>query len=110
MPLITNDYSLPVNLLGQLPSGATVGTLRLGHLVVGASVPFGSVSAQVSYDGGQTWQPVTVTDQGSGRYGLGFTVPAASTTNGFGALQISVQDSLGGTFDQTIQHAFAIGS
>jgi len=109
VPLITNSYDLPVNLLGQLPAGATSGQLDLGHLG-SAGIGFSSVQVNVSYDGGQTWQPVTVTDQGSGHFGLAFTVPAAASTDGYGALQVSVHDAAGGTFDQTIQHAFAVGS
>lgn len=109
VPLITDSYDLPVNLLGQLPSGAASGQLDLGHLA-GANIGFGSVQVNVSFDGGQSWQPVTVTDQGSGHYGLAFTVPAAAGTDGYGALQVSVTDAAGGTFDQTIQHAFAVGS
>jgi hypothetical protein len=109
VPLITNSYDLPVSLLGQLPAGATTGQLDLGHLG-GVSIAFSSVQVNVSFDSGQTWQPVTVTDQGSGRYGLAFTVPAPPNTDGYGALQVSVRDAAGGTFDQTIQHAFAVGS
>lgn len=108
-PLITNSYDLPVDLLGQLPSGDTTGQLDLGHLA-GAGIGFSSVQVNASYDGGQTWQPVTVTDQGSGHYGLAFTVPAAAATDGYGALQVSATDAVGGTFNQTIQHAFAVGS
>jgi hypothetical protein len=109
VPLITNSYDLPVSLLGQLPAGATTGQLDFGHLG-GVSIAFSSVQANVSFDSGQTWQPVTVTAQGSGHYGLAFTVPAPADTDGYGALQVSVRDAAGGTFDQTIQHAFAIGS
>jgi hypothetical protein len=109
IPLITNSYDLPVSLLGQLPAGATTGQLDLGHLG-GVSIAFSSVQVNVSFDSGQTWQPVTVTAQGSGHYGLAFTVPAPPDTDGYGALQVSVRDAAGGTFDQTIQHAFAVGS
>ncbi|MBO0834549.1 MAG: hypothetical protein J2P28_03390, partial [Actinobacteria bacterium] len=73
-------------------------------------IAFTAVSVNVSYDSGQSWQPVTVTDLGSGQFGLAFTVPAAAGTDGYGALQVSVTDAAGGTFDQTIQHAFAVGS
>ena len=110
LPLTTASYDLPVDLLGRLGSGATTGTLRLGHLAGASTMAFNTVKVKVSYDGGQTWQAVTVTDQGSGNYGLAFTVPAATATNGFGALQISSRDAVGGTFDQTIQHAFAVAS
>jgi hypothetical protein len=109
LPLVTADYSLPVGLLGQLGSGPVSGTLQLGHLA-GASIAFSTVTVSVSFDGGQSWQPVTVTDLGGGAFGIGLTVPAASTTDGFGALRVSVQDAAGGTFDQTIQHAFAVSA
>ena len=107
LPLVTADYSLPVGLLGQLGSGAASGTLRLAHLG-GASIAFSTVTVNASFDGGQTWQAVAVTDQGSGTFGIALTVPAAGATDGFGALRVSVQDATGGTFDQTIQHAFAV--
>jgi hypothetical protein len=107
LPLVTADYSLPVGLLGQLGSGTVSGTLQLAHLG-GASIAFSTVTVNASFDGGQTWQPVTVTDQGGGAFGVALTVPSASATNGFGALRVSVQDAAGGTFDQTIQHAFAV--
>lgn len=105
LPLITSNYSLPVNLLGQLPAGAVNGTLALGHLAQ-PGLAFKSVSVKVSFNDGQTWSAVTVTDQGSGNYGLGFTAPATAS---YGALQVTVRDAVGGTFTQTIQHAFAIG-
>ena len=106
LPLITSSYDLPVNLLDVLPHGPVNGTVNLGHLA-GMKAAFTKVTAQISYDSGKTWHAATVTDQGSGKFGLGFTVPA-SGTNGFGALKISATDALGGTFDQTIQHAFAV--
>jgi hypothetical protein len=81
--------------------------LQLAHLG-GASIAFSTVTVNASFDGGQTWQPVAVTDQGGGAFGVALTVPSASATNGFGALRVSVQDAAGGTFDQTIQHAFAV--
>ncbi|MBO0831889.1 MAG: hypothetical protein J2P29_07955, partial [Actinobacteria bacterium] len=109
VPLITNSYHLPVSQLGALPAGPATGQLDLGHLG-GAGIAFTAVSVNVSYDSGQSWQPVTVTDLGSGQFGLAFTVPAAAGTDGYGALQVSVTDAAGGTFDQTIQHAFAVGS
>jgi hypothetical protein len=110
LPLTTAAYDLPVDLLGQLGSGTATGTLRLGHLAGASSMAFSTVKVKVSYDSGQTWQAVTVTDQGSGNYGIALTVPAAGSTDGFGALQISSRDAAGGTFDQTIQHAFAIAA
>jgi hypothetical protein len=105
LPLITSDFSLPVNLLGQLPAGAVAGVLTLGHLVQ-SGLAFRSVQVKVSFNGGQTWSAATVSDQGSGQYGLGFSAPAGAS---YGALQVTARDAVGGTFTQTIQHAFAIG-
>lgn len=105
LPLITSSYDLPVNQLGQLPAGAVAGALSLGHLVQ-AGLGFRSVKVEVSFNGGQTWSAATITDQGGGRYGLGFTAPAGAS---YGALQVTARDAVGGTFTQTIQHAFAIG-
>ncbi len=110
LPLTTASYNLPADLLGQLNTGATTGTLNLGHLGGAASIAFNTVNVKVSYDSGQTWKAVAVTNEGSGNYGIALTVPAAGTTDGFGALQISTRDAVGGTFDQTVQHAFAIAA
>lgn len=88
-----------------MPRGPATGTLRLSHLAGSGNVAFESVTVRVSYDSGRTWQEVPVTDQGSGSYALLLNVPRH--TDGFGALQVSARDALGGTFDQTIQHAFA---
>lgn len=81
------------------------GRLDLGHLA-GAVFAFRSVKVTVSFNYGQTWKVATVTDNGGGHYGLAFTVPASAS---FGALQVTARDAVGGTFTQTIQHAFAIG-
>jgi hypothetical protein len=107
LPLVTASYALPVGLLGQLGSGAVSGTLQLAHLG-GASIAFSTITVSASFDGGQSWQAVPVSDQGGGTFGIALTVPAVGATDGFGALRVSVQDAAGGTFDQTIQHAFAV--
>jgi hypothetical protein len=67
------------------------------------------VIVEVSYDGGQSWQPVSVSDEGAGSFGVAFSVPS-SGTDGFGTLRITTQDALGGAFSQTVQHAFAVGA
>ncbi len=106
LPFVQVSYDLPVDGLGSLPAGASSGTVHLAH-VAGMSGAFTKVTADMSFDGGATWTPVAVTDQGGGSFGLGFTVPAGAT---FGALRLHTEDELGATFDQTIQHAFAVRS
>ena len=106
LPFVQVSYDLPVDGLGSLPAGASSGTVHLAH-VAGMSGAFTKVTADMSFDGGTTWTPAAVTDQGGGSFGLGFTVPAGAT---FGALRLHTEDELGATFDQTIQHAFAVRS
>ena len=106
LPFAQVTYDLPVDGLGSLPAGASSGTVHLAH-VAGMSGAFTKVTADVSFDGGTTWTPAVVTDQGGGSFGLGFTVPAGAT---FGALRLHTDDEFGATFDQTIQHAFAVRS
>jgi hypothetical protein len=106
LPLITSSYDLPVNLLGQLRPGAATASLNLGHLAAANAVAFTSAKVKVSFDDGKTWRSVSTTAHDPGRYGLSFKVPTGAR---FGALQVSARDAFGGTFTQTIQHAFAIG-
>jgi hypothetical protein len=64
----------------------------------------------VSFNSGNSWRNATVTSLGNGQYSVSFTVPAAAATDGFGALKVSATDAYGGTFSQTIQHAFAVAA
>ena len=110
LPLITADYALPVNMLGQLAPGTVTAGVDVSHLAGATDVAVTSVSVQVSFNGGTGWQQATVTSQGSGRYAVSFTVPAAAKTDGFGALRLRAADAYGGTLSQTIQHAFAVAA
>jgi hypothetical protein len=64
----------------------------------------------VSFNGGTSWRKATATAEGNGQYAVSFTVPAAASTDGFGAIKISAADAYGGTLSQTIQHAFAVAA
>ena len=110
LPLLTADYALPVNMLGQLPSGPVSAGIDVSHLAGATDVAVTSLSLQVSFNGGASWQNATVASQGSGRYAVSFTVPAAAATDGFGALKLHATDAYGGSLSQTIQHAFAVAA
>jgi len=110
LPLLTADYALPVNMLGQLPSGPVSAGIDVSHLAGATDVAVTSLSLQVSFNGGASWQNATVVSQGSGRYAVSFTVPAAAATDGFGALKLHATDAYGGSLSQTIQHAFAVAA
>ncbi|MGI8578537.1 MAG: hypothetical protein ACR2KG_11655 [Nocardioidaceae bacterium] len=108
LALMTSNYQLPVDQLGRIPSGTTKGAVTIGHLQGLTAIAVTSLRMQTSFDNGQTWQPVRVNGVGGGRFEVTFTVPPSSHTNGFGSLRLSARDAVGGTFQQTIQRAFAV--
>lgn len=107
VPVITTQYQLPENLLGQIPSGSAQGSITLGHLA-GATAAFKKVKVSVSWDGGSTWTAATVTPEGDGQYSVAFTVPAVGSTNGFGAIRLSASDANGSTVAESVTNAFAV--
>ena len=107
LPLMTQDYQLPVDLLGRIKSGDVQGTVTVSHLA-GANIAVKKLTTAVSFDGGTTYTAATVTPQGNGQYTIAFTVPPKAQTNGFGALKISATDKAGGTLNETIVNAFAV--
>lgn len=109
LPLMTVDYGLPSNLLGEIPAGDATGTLTIGHLA-GADVAVSSLKVMVSYDGGSTYKAVKVTPKGDGKFTVEFTVPKPGQTDGYGALSISAKDKNGSTLKETIAKAFAVTS
>jgi hypothetical protein len=110
LPLMYANYDLPVNSLGQLPSGSATAGVYMSHLAGATDVAVSSLTASVSFDGGTSWHKASVTPEGNGQYALAFTVPAAAQTDGFGALRLSATDAYGGALSQTIQHAFAVAA
>jgi hypothetical protein len=110
LPLMFADYNLPLNLMGQLSPGAVTGGIDVSHLAGATDVVVKSLNVQVSFNGGTSWRKATATAEGNGQYAVSFTVPAAASTDGFGAIKISAADAYGGTLSQTIQHAFAVAA
>jgi hypothetical protein len=110
LPLMTADYSLPVNMLGQLAPGAVKAGIDVGHLAGATNVAVTKLTVQMSFNGGSSWQKAALTPVGSGQYKVSFTVPAKTKTDGFGALKLSATDAYGGTLTQTISRAFAVAA
>jgi hypothetical protein len=109
LPLMSANYNLPVNMLGQLSPGPVSAGVSLNHLA-DADIPVKSLSIKVSFNGGTSWTSATVTGQGSGQYTETFTVPAQTKTDGFGAIKLTATDADGGTLSQTISQAFAVAA
>jgi hypothetical protein len=110
LPLMFAGYSLPVNLLGQLPPGSVTAGIDISHLAGATDVAVSKLTVSVSFNGGTSWQNAAATALGNGRYSVSFTVPATSVTDGFGAIKVNAVDAYGGTLAQTIQHAFAVAA
>jgi hypothetical protein len=110
LPLMFADYSLPVNLLGQLAPGSVTAGIDVSHLTGATDVAITSLNIGVSFNGGTSWQKATVTAEGLGQYAVSFTVPATAKTDGFGAIRLGATDAYGGTLSQNIQHAFAVAA
>jgi hypothetical protein len=110
LPLMTADYNLPVNMLGQLAPGPVSAGIDVSHLAGATNVAVTRLTVQVSFNGGSSWQKAALTPAGSGQYTASFTVPATARTDGFGAIKLSAADAYGGTLTQTISHAFAVAA
>jgi hypothetical protein len=109
LPLLSADYDLPVNLLGQLRPGRVAASVAVSHLAA-AAIRVRSVRVWVSVDGGTSWKRATVTATRRGHYAVSFTVPVTAKTDGFGAIRLKATDARGGTLRQTVQHAFAVAA
>ena len=108
-PLLFTHYSTSAGLDDVVPAGeqATV-NVTIGHQIGAAATPISSVTAQVSYDDGQTWQDVPATDTGKGVYQLQYTQPTLDKTNGFASLRIHAADDAGSSLSQTITRAYPL--
>jgi hypothetical protein len=67
-PLLLADYTVAgLGLNGVAPAGAQGVRLQIGHQQLAAASRVTAVSAQVSFDGGASWQPAMVTGSGGTR-------------------------------------------
>lgn len=105
-PLMTLNYHVAgLDLTGTAPAEPQTVALHVGHMALTRGAKVTSVTAQVSFDEGKTWQPATVTGSGSS-YQATFTPPADS----FVTLQVTASDAAGGQISETITRAYATGS
>lgn len=83
-------------------SGRQVIGLSVGHIEPGPGIRVTHASMQVSFDGGHTWQPATVTPAGPGQFTVSFTAPAGVQVS----LRTSATDAAGGSITETIQDGY----
>jgi hypothetical protein len=105
LPLLFASYQLPTDDTGHEPAGPVTGEVDISHLQGAANTAITGVTMQVTFDGGQTWQPATITTIAPGRYQVSYTNPSGSAT---ADIKITARDAQGNTLSQVIHQAYAI--
>jgi hypothetical protein len=106
-PLLSLDYQVSgLGLTGTAPAGAQRIAVTVAHFQPSASVAaITSAALSVSFDGGKTWHPATLTGS-NGHYTAGFTTPAGALVT----LRTSAAAAAGSTSAETITSAYRTGS
>ncbi|MEN3362624.1 MAG: hypothetical protein V7637_6606 [Mycobacteriales bacterium] len=106
LPLLTVNYSAPVNLRGVAPGGPTHLDVAVAPTQAAPAATIAAVTVDVSFDDGATWTPATATNTGGGHYRAAFTAP----TSGFVTTRVKATDSDGNAISQTITRAYTLGT
>ncbi|HEV2375232.1 MAG TPA: hypothetical protein VGS19_24115 [Streptosporangiaceae bacterium] len=106
-PLLSLAYHVAgLSLTGQTPAGQQKLTISVSHFQpASTTAAITKVAVQVSFDGGTTWHPATVTGSG-GNWAATFTAPAGAAVT----LRTSAADAAGGSVDETITSAYQTAS
>ncbi|WP_405496821.1 S8 family peptidase [Streptomyces sp. NBC_00096] len=105
LPLSTVRLSPELSLSGTARAGCA---LKVPLYVGGAAAAPGQVAAlavKVSYDGGRTWQPVTVSTDAKGARSVTVKHPATARAVSF---QVDLRDKAGNTVRETITDAYRL--
>jgi hypothetical protein len=101
-PMMTLEYHVAgLALDGTAPAGPQTLGIAPGHIQPAAGAAITGVKAQVSFDGGTTWQPATVTGSGTS-YQASYTAPADSLVT----LKVTATDAASGQISETITSAY----
>ncbi|MFD7099483.1 S8 family peptidase [Streptomyces xanthophaeus] len=105
LPLSTVRLAPKLSLSGTAPAGASLKVpLHLG----GKAAETGrvaSLTVKVSYDGGRTWKPLTVTADAKGARSVHVNHPAKAEAVSF---QVDLKDTSGNTVRETITNAYRL--
>jgi hypothetical protein len=105
-PMMTLEYAVAgLSLAGSAPAGAQQVNFTAGHLQLANAATVTGATEAVSFDGGKTWQPATVTGS-AGSYTASFTAPAGAKVS----LRTSAADAAGGTITETLINAYQTAS
>lgn len=108
-PLIFLRYDLGVDVENTLPAGRSQRVTVTGYYAELESPPeVTQLRLEVSFDAGQTWQPVTTTPAGEGAFTATIRHPQLDQTSGEVGLRVNAADSDGNTVVQTIPSAYRL--
>lgn len=91
---------------GSTRPGSQLIGISVGHLQLASAPHITGVRAQVSFNGGVSWQPASVTRPGGGQFRAAFAGPAGA----FVTLRVTATDAAGGSITETILRAYKIAS
>jgi hypothetical protein len=107
--LLLPHYVTPAGPDGVIPAGS------VAHVLVRVTPqrgldpdPLTSVTGQVSYDGGTTWQDVRAVRRSDTSYRLSYHQPELAQTDGFASLHITGVATSGSSVEQTVVHAYPL--
>ena len=104
-PMMTLRYQVAgMALDGSTPPGRQVLTVTAGHLQLAHGARVTGASVRVSFDGGKTWHPASVTALGKGSFRATFTAPAGA----YVTLRTTARDAAGGSVTETITRGYAV--
>lgn len=105
-PMLTLSYQVNgLGLNGVAPAGQQNIAVTVGHIQLAAQPAITGASAQVSYDNGQFWHPVTLTRSGNGQYLVSFSPPAGVDVT----LRFTASDAAANSVTETILSAYSVG-
>jgi hypothetical protein len=106
-PMITLDYQVArLGLDGAACPGRQAITITAGHIQLAPSTPVTRLQAQVSLNGGKTWQRAGVRRAGPDRFGATFTARPSALVS----LRVTATDAAGNSLTETILNAYQIAS
>jgi hypothetical protein len=105
-PLLQLDYRVETSLTGDAPAGRPQRIELAAHMQAGVTGggTVTSATLEVSYDDGESWQPVTLRPRGDGTWRATVTHESA----GFVSLRASAQTDAGWRIEQEIIRAYGL--
>jgi hypothetical protein len=106
-PMMTLDYGVAgLGLNGAAPAGPQAITVTAGHIQLAPSPAVTGALAQVSLNGGRTWERARVHAAGADRFRLTFTAPRSAQVS----LRVTARDAAGNSLTEMILRAYRISA